>query len=84
MWRMRLSGFTKILTIDSLATFTPCVLESVFFECPNKFPKDDHLLELAVASGTKLIVTHNTKDFKGIGKFGIRALTPKELMEEII
>jgi len=47
-------------------------------------PKDDHLLELAVASGTKLIVTHNTKDFKGIGKFGIRALTPKELMEEII
>jgi putative PIN family toxin of toxin-antitoxin system len=47
-------------------------------------PKDDHLLELAVASGTKLIVTHNTKDFKGIEKFGIRSLTPKELMEEII
>jgi putative PIN family toxin of toxin-antitoxin system len=47
-------------------------------------PKDDHLLELAVASGTKLIVTHNTKDFKGIEKFGIRSLTPNELMEEII
>ena len=47
-------------------------------------PKDDHLLELAVASGTKLIVTHNTKDFKGIEEFGIRSLTPKELMEEII
>jgi putative PIN family toxin of toxin-antitoxin system len=47
-------------------------------------PKDDHLLELAVASGTKLIVTHNTKDFKGIEKFGIISLTPKELMEEII
>ena len=47
-------------------------------------PKDDHLLELAVASGTKLIVTHNTKDFKGIGEFGIRSLTPRELMEEII
>ena len=47
-------------------------------------PKDDHLLELAVASGTKLIVTYNTKDFKGIEKFGIRSLTPKELMEEII
>ncbi len=47
-------------------------------------PKDDHLLELAVASGTKLIVTHNTKDFKGVEKFGIRSLTPKELMEEII
>jgi putative PIN family toxin of toxin-antitoxin system len=47
-------------------------------------PKDDHLLELAVAAGTKLIVTHNTKDFKGVEKFGIRSLTPKELMEEII
>jgi len=47
-------------------------------------PKDDHLLELAVASGTKLIVTHNTKDFKGIEEFGIRSLTPRELMEEII
>ena len=47
-------------------------------------PKDDNLLELAVASGTKLIVTHNTKDFKGIEKFGVRSLTPKELMEEII
>ena len=47
-------------------------------------PKDDHLLELAVASGTKLIVTYNTKDFKGVEKFGIRSLTPKEFMEEII
>lgn len=47
-------------------------------------PKDDHLLELAVASGTKLIVTYNTRDFKGVEKFGIRSLTPKELMEEII
>jgi len=46
-------------------------------------PKDDHLLELAVASGTKLIVTHNTKDFKGAVTFGIKPITPKELMEEI-
>src|SRR4030042_2427832 len=34
--------------------------------------KDDHLLELAIASGTKLIVTHNPKDFKGAEEFGIR------------
>ncbi len=47
-------------------------------------PKDDHLLELAIASGTKLIVTHNTKDFKGIEKFDIRSITPKELLEEIL
>jgi putative PIN family toxin of toxin-antitoxin system len=47
-------------------------------------PKDDHLLELAVASGTKLIVTHNTKDFKGVEEFGIRSITPKTLLEEIL
>jgi predicted nucleic acid-binding protein len=47
-------------------------------------PKDDHLLELAIASGTKLIVTHNTKDFKGVEEFGIRSITPKILLEEIL
>ena len=46
--------------------------------------KDDHLLELAIASGTKLIVTQNTKDFKGAEEFGIRSITPKELLEEIL
>lgn len=47
-------------------------------------PKDDHLLELAIASGTKFIVTHNTKDFKGLEKFSIKSVTPKKLMEEIL
>ena len=46
--------------------------------------KDDHLLELAIASGTKLIVTHNTKDFKGVEEFNIRSITPKILLEEIL
>ena len=47
-------------------------------------PKDDHLLELAIASGTELIVTHNTKDFKGVEEFGVRSITPQELLEEIL
>jgi len=47
-------------------------------------PKDDHLLELAMASGTKLLVTHNTKDFKGAEEFGVRSITPKELLEEVL
>ncbi len=46
-------------------------------------PKDDLILELAVASETKTIVTHNIKDFKGIHKFGVRSITPKILLEEI-
>jgi len=47
-------------------------------------PKDDHLLELAVASGVNLVVTHNISDFKGSDKFGVKAITPKELLEDIL
>ena len=47
-------------------------------------PKDDHLLELAIASGAKLIVTHNTRDFKGAEEFGIRSITPYRILEEIL
>ena len=47
-------------------------------------PKDDHILEVAVASQTPWIVTHNLKDFSGIAKtFGIRAIPPKVLLEDI-
>jgi putative PIN family toxin of toxin-antitoxin system len=48
-----------------------------------KDPNDDLILEVAVASQTEIIVTHNIKDFNGIEKFGIRAITPKQLLKEI-
>ena len=48
-----------------------------------KDPNDDHILEVAVASQTEIIVTHNIKDFNGIDKFGIRAITPEQLLKEI-
>jgi putative PIN family toxin of toxin-antitoxin system len=46
-------------------------------------PKDDHILELAVASQTKIITTFNAKDFNGIDKFGIKTIGPQELLEKI-
>lgn len=46
-------------------------------------PKDDHILELAVASGIEIIVTHNIKDFSGAEKFGINVITPRKLLEVI-
>ena len=46
-------------------------------------PKDDHILELAVASETPIIVTHNIKDFKKAAEFGIRVITPSQLLEEL-
>ena len=46
-------------------------------------PKDDHVLELAVASQIKRITTFNVKDFKGVDKFGVIIISPKQLLEEI-
>ena len=46
-------------------------------------PKDDHILELAVASETPIIVTHNIKDFKKAAEFGTRVITPSQLLEEL-
>ena len=46
-------------------------------------PKDDHILELAVASQVKKIATFNAKDFKHVDKFGIKIISPKQLLEEI-
>lgn len=46
-------------------------------------PKDDLVLELAVAGGCEAIITHNLRDFAGTEKFGVRALTPREFLNEI-
>ena len=46
-------------------------------------PKDDHVLELAVAAGSADIVTHNVKDFAGASMFGVRILRPAQLLGEL-
>ena len=48
-----------------------------------KDPKDDHVLEVAVASKTSSIITFNIKDFKGADKFGIEVVPPKNILEAI-
>ncbi len=48
-----------------------------------KDPKDDLVLEVAVESQSKYIITFNKKDFSGIDKFGITAVTPQEFMMEV-
>jgi len=47
-----------------------------------KDPKDDLVLEVAVESESKVIVTYNKKDFSSVSKFGIKILTPKEFLEK--
>ena len=46
-------------------------------------PKDDMVLELAVAAGATHIVTHNTRHFPGAESFGIRALAPAAFLRLI-
>jgi putative PIN family toxin of toxin-antitoxin system len=46
-------------------------------------PKDDMVLELAVAAGCDSVVTYNTRNFLGIARFGIKATTPAEFLKSI-
>ncbi|PSB26025.1 putative toxin-antitoxin system toxin component, PIN family [Stenomitos frigidus ULC18] len=46
-------------------------------------PKDDMVLELAVTAGCDSVVTYNIRDFVGTEKFGIKAITPGELLRAI-
>ena len=48
-----------------------------------KDPYDDHILELAVSSNAKYIVTFNISDFKEAKTFGIHAIEPEEFLEKI-
>jgi putative PIN family toxin of toxin-antitoxin system len=46
-----------------------------------KDPEDDMVLELAICGNAQLIVTHNTKDFKGIEKFEkLKCITPQDYL----
>lgn len=46
-------------------------------------PRDDMVLEVAVAGGCDAVVTFNKQDFRGCEQFGLRTLTPAELLREI-
>ncbi|HEX3529285.1 MAG TPA: putative toxin-antitoxin system toxin component, PIN family [Thermoanaerobaculia bacterium] len=44
-------------------------------------PKDDMVLELAVASQARYVVTYNGKDFAAAERFGIQVITPKAFLD---
>jgi len=46
-------------------------------------PKDDMVLELAVAAEAEYIITYNAKDFSGAERFGISIVSPAEFLQEI-
>ena len=46
-------------------------------------PDDDLILELALASASSYIVTHNRNDFRDARRFGVSVLTPVEFLKTI-
>ena len=46
-------------------------------------PKDDFVLEAAVAGGCAAIVTHNRRHFEGAATFGVRVLSPARFLGRI-
>lgn len=48
-----------------------------------KDPKDDMVLEVAVAAECQYIVTFNVRDFVGSEQFGIQTIPPKVFLQQI-
>ena len=46
-------------------------------------PKDDLVLELAVAAGCRTVVTYNVRDFRGGASLGVSAQRPGEFLSSI-
>jgi putative PIN family toxin of toxin-antitoxin system len=46
-------------------------------------PKDEMVLEAAVAGGCSALITYNTRDFVGAEQFNLSIFTPKKFLEVI-
>lgn len=46
-------------------------------------PRDDMVLELAVASGCESIVSYNKRDFEAADRFGVKVETAREFLERM-
>ena len=46
-------------------------------------PKDDMVVELAVAAGCSAIITHNRRDFTEAERLGLKVLSPGEFLKTI-
>lgn len=46
-------------------------------------PRDEFILELAVAARCEAIVTHNVRDFAGAVRFGVNVVTPGAFLASV-
>ncbi len=69
--------------IDYMCAIGKCRQVHFLWRPSLKDPSDDFVLELAVESECDYIVTHNIRDFTGIEKFKVKAITPQEFLQMI-
>ena len=86
----RRSGLLPGQTAEDIGDFLDYFL-SECVECRIHFlwrphlpdPKDDLVLELALAGNAPFIITHNPRHFPGLDVFGIQAVTPDDFLSRL-
>jgi len=85
--RLVKKGGLRIRDVDAILGYVAAIAEAraihYLWRPLLRDPKDDMLLELAVAGNADAIVTLNKRDFEGVDRFGVRLLTPQELLREL-
>jgi putative PIN family toxin of toxin-antitoxin system len=87
----RRPGMLPDYTPEDIGDFLDFLL-SVAIECRIHFlwrphlpdPKDDLVLEVALAGGAGFIITHNTRDFQSAEALGIQVVTPDEFLSMLL
>jgi len=76
-WRVRMDLLDYLCTVAAR--------QEVFFLWRPflRDPKDEMVLEAAVAGGCSALITYNTRDFAGAEQFDLSIYTPKEFLEII-
>ena len=88
-----MSALGKVRRIASILTASPekqalrvsvegggCSGFSYKFDLVEDQQDDDMVLECAVASGSRYLLTHNVKDFSGTRTLGVHAMTPADFL----
>lgn len=82
-WPGKPSNRTIEEIIDYLCLIGEAVKPPYLWRPIARDPKDEMLVELAVAGGCDRIITYNKRDLTEVLKIGIKLQTPKEFLEEL-
>lgn len=79
-----LSVEEALTIIDALAAVATPIQVHFRWRPQLRDPDDEMVLEAAINAAERTIVTFNIRDFAAAKRFGIRVLTPREFLKEIL